>query len=245
MWPSLYICLLIAIVTAGDAPGKTGALIFDLNKDNFNEVVTELLEKPKETLPIFIAMMMGECTVGQCPKYMKDIHLVAEIVKRQARVAVVDCGGQDAICHRLPKPEETKNSIGSIYLRSDKIYAYEGNQTKQGLLDFLSADNYKESTILEEDYEEYVYNVLDKHLSYSTKFKKNFEEFSFMIEEKTETMFKKVPLASKWTKTTKVLLVSSFVIPPCVFTMFWCFLWLTVQWTNRAVDAKYAKINQE
>ena len=36
------------------------------------------------------------------------------------------------------------------------LFVIEGNQTKEGLLDFFSADNYKESNILEEDFEVYV-----------------------------------------------------------------------------------------
>ncbi len=84
MWKFIIIFIIsFSLVSAEDAaPGKTGDLIFDLNIDNFNKVVTEILEKPKEALPIFIVMMMGECTVGACPKFMKDIHLVAEIAKR-------------------------------------------------------------------------------------------------------------------------------------------------------------------
>ena len=218
--------------------------MFDLSEENFAEVIEELLEKPKEALPVFVTMMMGECTVGQCPKFMKDIHIVADIVKKQNRVSVIDCGSKDNVCNRLPKPE-VRSSIGGIYMRDGKIYAFEGNMTQNGLLDFMSADNYKESTILEDDFEEFVYNTLGKNLDYMTKMKKKFEEFSFLIEEKTEESFKKIPLASKWSKTAKVLLVSSFIIPPVVFTTFYCFLCLTVMWANSRVDAKYAKINQE
>lgn len=97
----------------------------------------------------------------------------------------------------------------------------------------MSADNFKESHILEEDFEEYVYNVLEKHLDITTKLKKKFEEFSEWIEVVTETRFKKVPLASKWSKTAKVLIVSSFVIPPVIFTMFYLFLVVQVWWHNR------------
>ena len=86
------------------------------------------------------------------------------------------------------------------------------------------------------DFEEYVYHVQDKNLDLFTKFKKRFEEFSLWIEDKTEANFKKIPMASKWTKTAKVLLVSSFVIPPVVFISFYMFLLATVWWHNRGVD---------
>ena len=117
--------------------------------------------------------------------------------------------------------------------------------TQEGLLDFLSADNYKESTVLEEDFEEFVYNALGKNLDWTVKAKKKFEEFSYMIEEKTEESFKKIPMASRWTKTAKVLLVSSFIIPPFVFSFFYIFLCVMVWWSNSRVDAKYAKINKD
>ena len=76
-----------------------------------------------------------------------------------------------------------------------------------------------------------------------TKMRKRFEEFSLSIEEKTENSFKKIPLASKWTKTAKVLIVSCLIIPPSVFTMFWCLLYVIVCWNNRNLEEKYAKIN--
>ena len=187
---------------------------------------------------------MGECTVGQCPKFMKDIHIVADIAKKQNRFSVVDCGSKDNICNRIPSPE-VRSSIGAIYFRGGKIYEFDGNMTQEGLLDFLSADNYKESTVLEEDFEEFVYDALGKNLDWTVKAKKKFEEFSYMIEEKTEESFKKIPMASRWTKTAKVLLVSSFIIPPFVFSFFYIFLCVMVWWSNSRVDAKYAKINKE
>lgn len=100
--------------------------MFDLSEENFNEVIQELLEKPKDTLPIFINMMMGECTVGQCSKFMKDLHIVADIVKRQNRVAIIDCGSRDSICHKIPKPQ-ARSSTAAIYMRGGKIYEFEGN----------------------------------------------------------------------------------------------------------------------
>ena len=41
MWARIYICLLMTIVLAAEpkAPGKTGSIIFDLNEENFNDVV--------------------------------------------------------------------------------------------------------------------------------------------------------------------------------------------------------------
>ena len=45
-------------------PGKSGEVLFDLNADNYNQVITELVENPKDSLPILVFMMLGECTVG-------------------------------------------------------------------------------------------------------------------------------------------------------------------------------------
>ena len=127
----------------------------------------------------------------------------------------------------MPKPE-VRNSIGSIYMRDNKIWQFDGEMTKKGLLDHMSADNYKNSTILEDDFEEYVYNVQDRDLDYKLKIKKKFEELSLFIETQTEKKFKKIPLASNWSKTAKVLIVTSFIIPPVVFTGFFCILWIMV-----------------
>ena len=82
MYKAIYFAILIHLSLANQAPGKTGALMFELNHENFDDVIDEILEKPKETLPLFIVMLMGECTVGKCPTFMKDVHLVADIVKR-------------------------------------------------------------------------------------------------------------------------------------------------------------------
>jgi len=52
------------------------------------------LDKPDDTKPLIINMVFGECTVGICAKYAKDIHLLAGIIKGQNRVAHVACNNE-------------------------------------------------------------------------------------------------------------------------------------------------------
>ena len=57
----------------------------------------EYWEKP-ETQAIFINLIIGECTLGACVKYIKEVNQVSKIVKKQTRVALVDCSQDPAIC---------------------------------------------------------------------------------------------------------------------------------------------------
>ena len=40
---------------------------FDLNEDNYIEVFREFYDKPDTVKPLFINMLVGECTVDVCP----------------------------------------------------------------------------------------------------------------------------------------------------------------------------------
>ena len=114
----------------------------------------DFLEKPKDTKPLIVNMVTGECTVGGCPFYAKEINLFAGIVKGQFRVAHVACNEDSEVCMNMPKPEP-KNNSATILVTSQAIYSYEGNQTKEGLLEFLSAENFMTSKVLEEPFDDY------------------------------------------------------------------------------------------
>ena len=59
---------------------------------NIKEVLTDFYTNPDKAKPLLVTKIMGECTVGVCNRFSKDLSIVANIVKNQFRVAHVDCG---------------------------------------------------------------------------------------------------------------------------------------------------------
>ena len=55
---------------------------FDINDDNFNDIIMDMLENPKNQKPLFLNMLLGECTLGDCPGWVSAIHKVAKIAQR-------------------------------------------------------------------------------------------------------------------------------------------------------------------
>ena len=42
----------------------------------------DMLENPKNQKPLFLNMLLGECTLGDCPGWVSAIHKVAKIAQR-------------------------------------------------------------------------------------------------------------------------------------------------------------------
>jgi thioredoxin-like negative regulator of GroEL len=123
---------------------------FNLNSDNIKEVLVEFLENPDNVKPLLVNLIMGECTVGGCVKFSKDLHLLAKIVKNQNRVAHVACNYEPLVCQKFPQKFK-RNSIATVYVTKDGVYAFSGEQTKEALLEYLSSDNHKKDEHLEPD----------------------------------------------------------------------------------------------
>ena len=71
----LAVLLLGAVLVAAKSD------MFYLNDDNLEDVVKEFLEKPKDTKPLFVNMVVNECTAGSCAKFAGDSNRVATITK--------------------------------------------------------------------------------------------------------------------------------------------------------------------
>ncbi len=59
LFKTVFILYIIQLISCSilHPPGKSGEVLFDLNGDNFDYVVTEMVDKPKDTLPLFVIMM--------------------------------------------------------------------------------------------------------------------------------------------------------------------------------------------
>ena len=125
----------------------------------------------------------------------------------------------------MPKPEPRNNSA-TILVTSQAIYAYNGNQTKEGLLEFLSAENYLKSEVLEEPFEDYAQRALGLNMPINIRILKKFDEFVQWLEEYTKKKFKKVPYVDRWSASSKMAIVSVGIVPPFVFTVFYCIVWI-------------------
>ena len=90
----------------------------------------------------------------------------------------------------------------------------------------MSADNYKTSTVLEPNFEEYAQRALGLKSTATERMHKKFAEMSREMEDWTKKKFKKVPYVDRWSVTAKVLIVSAFFIPPIIFTIFYLVLWV-------------------
>jgi hypothetical protein len=53
----------------------------DMREDNVMDLLKEFYEKPKDTLPMWVSLVTGECTLGECPAFFKTLNLVSDIVK--------------------------------------------------------------------------------------------------------------------------------------------------------------------
>ena len=144
---------------------KQNFLLFE--EETFPDLMMEFLEKPNDVLPLLIIKVTSECNSGGCVDYVKQANLVASIAKRQNRVGLLNCIGPEGhLCELLPDHEIVDNTI-TIYLRNNKIYVYEGEHTKEGLLEYFSADNWMESKVLEDDLEKYLEILLELDITWS------------------------------------------------------------------------------
>ena len=69
------------------------------------------------------------------------------------------------------------------------------------MLEYLSADKFKEEKALEPDMEKYLEHVLELSLPLETRLMKKFEEFSNYAEDFAKKKFKKVPHVDRWSPT--------------------------------------------
>ena len=217
---------------------------FDLTNDNFKETMIEFIDKPETTLPLVINLVLGECTTGDCVRYAKEVHQFAKIVKTQNRVAHVDCRGEDRVCANVPKPK-TRNNCATIYVTKDAIYGYDGDQTKEGLLNWMSAENFKESEHLEDPLQQYVERATGLSMPLEARIRKWKGETILWAELWTKKQFKKVPYVDRWQPPAKISLLAVLVIPPILFLMFYICVAIQVKYHNFKVDRKYEKMNKE
>ena len=80
--------LLLRLSNTSDRVGLKGT--FDLSDANFKDIMMEYWEKP-DTTALFVNLITGECTLGKCVRYIKEVNQVSKIVKKQTRVALIDC----------------------------------------------------------------------------------------------------------------------------------------------------------
>ena len=217
---------------------------FDLNEENFADTLLEFLDTPDKVLPLMVHMVTGECTVGACVEFSKVINIVAGITKRQNRIAHISCGMVGKVCHDLPN-HEAVNGIMSIYMRNGKVYEFDGNQTKEGLLDFLSADNWMDAPVIEGNLDGYIQNVLDFDIGWYGWGMKKVGQFAEGAETFVKKKYKKVPYVDRWSVNAKILLTAFTIIPPFTFIFIYCVSLMYVTYYNYCVDKKYEKLNSE
>ena len=168
-------CLLICLVLTMSVSGGLHKDIFELTNENWTQTLLEFVEKADTVKPLLINLVQGECTTGACVRFSKEYHQLAKIVKNQNRVAHVDCRGEDVVCRNVPKPK-IRNSCSTIYMTKDAVYGYDGNQTKEALLDWLSADKFKDSEVLEEGMQQYAERATGMRMPVEARLRKWFHE---------------------------------------------------------------------
>lgn len=104
--------------------------------------------------------MLGECTLGKCPKIVKDIFLLATKAKNQNRIVMLNCQDNGETCGKLPGDARKENNIMAMFINNEGIYNFEGNQTLDGFLTFLSSGNFRNSKKLS-DFEKVIEIVME------------------------------------------------------------------------------------
>ena len=102
-----------------------------------------------------------------------------------------------------------------LLFKDDKIYKYKGPEdgeyTVEGLLNFLSADNYLEqSTVHIEDSQKFIETNLGRSSN------KMYEKFETYLTEQSKALFKKIKLFH-WSNNAKVFLTLCVFIAPVCF----------------------------
>jgi hypothetical protein len=46
----------------------------------FKNIISEFGKK-KDSVPIFIALIVGECSVGHCARFTRDLHIVSRKIR--------------------------------------------------------------------------------------------------------------------------------------------------------------------
>jgi len=206
-----------------------------LTEENFDDMLLEFLNKPKDTKPLLLTLVMGECTVGGCVNFSKDLHKLAGIVKAQNRVAHVACSNDGEICRKVPKPK-ARNGLATLYITKEAIYGFNGDQTMDAVLKFLSADNFMNDEVLEPEFKLYAESALGLTMPFEAKMRKKMEDFSLWAETKSKEIFKKVPHVDRWHPPAKIAIIAVAVLPPIVFVLFYLFVSLQVFYHNYTVD---------
>ena len=239
-----WIILLIASISLvlADEVTKSSYAAVDINEENIMDILREFYEKPKDTLPLWVSLVTGECTVGECPAFFKTLNLVSDIVKLQNRISVVSCNGEKPVCDTLPKFKPV-NNIVSMYIRDGKVFGFEGEQSKEGVLDFMSADAWLEGEMIVGDFNAWYEDLTGTSQPLGAKMWDKYVEINDKFTSKAENTFKKVPYIDRWSANAKVLMAAVFVIPPCIFTAFYLVLLAQTTYQNRQVDKKYERLN--
>jgi hypothetical protein len=107
-------------------------------------------------------------------------------------------------------------------------------------LEFLSADEYKKSTVVVENLTEYINRKLGRKLSFVNKCRKAFDEFVKYLEEKSKSFFKVVGLYY-WSPNAKILAFSLIFLAPAILVIVWAIAKGLVMFLNKREASKLAR----
>ena len=155
---------------------------------------------------------------------------------------MVSCNGDREVCDTLPKFKPI-NDMVSMYIKDNKIWGFVGEQTQEGVLDFLSADAWLEGEELCDDFSKFYEEITGQSKPIGEQFWKKYEEVNAAFTTRAEKLFNKAPYIDKWSSNAKVLMASVFIIPPIIFTVFYLFVFAQCHYHNYQVDKKYEKMN--
>ena len=85
------------------------------------------------------------------------------------------------VCNLLPKGED-RNSVISYFIIGNNMYEFRDEQTKEGLLNYLSSANWEKSTVIISDFEDYGLHMLGTRLSCYEKSLRAASEFNQWLE---------------------------------------------------------------
>ena len=191
-----------------------------------------------------VNMLVGECTQGTCPEFFRDANEVAKIVEKQNRVTTIDCAHQGAVCAALPKFKDNNHQV-SLYIRERTIYGFEGNQDKEGLLEYFSEDNWRESHVIEGDFQYFYEAISGEKMTKMEKFWKKYNQLDSKANDYASKSFKKMPYLDRWSTNAKIIVITMATIPPLLLTIFWIISYVGVTRHNFEVDEKYRKQNEQ
>ncbi|CDW76595.1 protein disulfide isomerase [Stylonychia lemnae] len=167
------------------------------NDENYMKLFKEQALAEAKTKPLFVFFLIRDC--DSCIHHAKDWIQLSKVTSKQYKIARTDCQFDSQVCPKF----QIDQFPFLLLFKNNKIYKYKGGLEFNELLNFLSADNYKEAEIYSENTQDLFLQVSGEY-SLSGKVIRLGQDFISWSEKQSKFIFKKIGLYY-WSDNSKLL----------------------------------------